>query len=397
VAKSASAQADEDDDEDDDGGGGSVRKRTAVSADKTAGSSTRRDGRVVPRVNLEAAWERKLSNFRQFVAEHGHGRVPLNLDSEEYPQLGAWVRYQRTAFARRRRGGKGAMTHQRIARLRSARFLFLDPVRAHAWDNKFESLRAYVREHKTALVPRGLDTPDYPGLGAWVYGQGMQYRQQQQDKKTTSGGASLASHRRRLTPLRVAQLDSVGFVWDVHKHHWDEMFKVLCKYVQKHGHAKVPQSANESTGFPGLGAWVSRQRRARQNMDLMAAGRKPKSNNSWRISPEQVARLDKMGFEWTGVAGRQWEWMWKHLEAFVKKYGNAHVPACCSSFPGFEALGPWVVTQRMQRRRGLLSKERVVKLEALGLAWEVGKWAPNPNLQKQRENAKRPVVWPDIL
>jgi hypothetical protein len=37
----------------------------------------------------------------------------------------------------------------------------------------------------------------------------------------------------------------------------------------------------------------------------------------------------------------------------------------------------------------------VVKLEALGLAWEVVK--PNPNLQKQREDAKRPVVWPDIL
>jgi hypothetical protein len=187
----------------------------------------------------------------------------------------------------------------------------------------------------------------------------------------------------------------VGFVWDPHKHHWDEMFKVLCKYIQKHGHAKVPESANASTGFPGLGRWVSRQRTARQHMDLLAAGRKPKSNS--RISPEQVARLDKMGFEWTGVFGRQWEWMWKHLEAFVKKYGNAHVPTDCSSFPGFEALGPWVVLQRMQRRRGLLSKERVVKLEALGLAWEVGRCVPNPNLQKQREDAKRPVVWPDIL
>jgi hypothetical protein len=192
----------------------------------------------------------------------------------------------------------------------------------------------------------------------------------------------------------VAQLDSVGFVWDVREHHWDEMFKLLCKYVQKHGHAKVPQSANESTGFPGLGTWVSQQRRARQMMDLAAAGRKP-GRNDLRITPEQVARLDKMGFEWTGVVERQWEWMWKHLEAFVKKYGNAHVPSDCSSFPGFEALGPWVVYQRMQRRRGLLSKERVVKLEALGLAWEVGN--RNPNLQKQREDATRPMVWPDIL
>jgi hypothetical protein len=75
-----------------------------------------------------------------------------------------------------------------------------------------------------------------------------------------------------------------------------------------------------------------------------------------------------------------------------------HLAASFATFiAGFEALGHWVVFQRMQRRRGLLSKERVVKLEALGLAWEVDKGAPNPNLQKQREDAKRPVVWPDIL
>jgi hypothetical protein len=128
------------------------------------------------------------------------------------------------------------------------------------------------------------------------------------------------------------------------------MFKVLCKYVQKHGHAKVPQSANAWTGFPGLGEWVHHQRQARQNMEILAAGRKPTLNSILaagrkptlsRISPQQVARLDKMGFEWTGVFGRQWEWMWKHLEAFVKKHGNAHVPLDCSSFPGFEALGMW--------------------------------------------------------
>jgi hypothetical protein len=34
--------------------------------------------------------------------------------------------------------------------------------------------------------------------------------------------------------------------------------------------------------------------------------------------------------------------MWKHLEAFVKKYGNANVPLDSSSFPGFEMLGAWV-------------------------------------------------------
>jgi hypothetical protein len=59
------------------------------------------------------------------------------------------------------------MTDHRIARLRAAAFLFADPVKAHAWDNKFELLRACVRERKTAMVPRTLDTREYLG---WACG-----------------------------------------------------------------------------------------------------------------------------------------------------------------------------------------------------------------------------------
>jgi hypothetical protein len=97
-----------------------------------------------------------------------------------------------------------------------------------------------------------------------------------------------------------------------------------------------------------------------------------------------------MGFEWHGVLE---QWMWKHLEAFVKKYGNAHVPRDSSSFPGFEALGLWVETQRRHHRRGLLSAQRTTRLESLGLTCV----RMNSNVQKQREDAKRPLVWPDIL
>ncbi len=196
-----------------------------------------------------------------------------------------------------------------------------------------------------------------------------------------------------MTPLRVAQLESVGFVWRAGEHQWDEMFSLLCKYVQKYGHVNVPMGTEASTGFPGLGTWVSSQRTAWKNMELFTAGRTPKSTA--RISKEQVARLDKMGFEWSGMRGRQWEWMWKHLEAFVKKYGNAHVPWNSSSFPGFETLEQWVQLQRKQHLRGLLSAQRMTRLESLGLVWTAVR--PNPNLQKQREDAKKPCVWPDIL
>ena len=43
-------------------------------------------------------WEKKFQLLQKFVAEHGHSRVPVRLNTEDYPKLGVWVMQQRAAY-----------------------------------------------------------------------------------------------------------------------------------------------------------------------------------------------------------------------------------------------------------------------------------------------------------
>ena len=43
-------------------------------------------------------WEKKFQLLQKFVAEKGHARVPVRLNTEEYPKLGVWVLQQRAAY-----------------------------------------------------------------------------------------------------------------------------------------------------------------------------------------------------------------------------------------------------------------------------------------------------------
>lgn len=55
-----------------------------------------RDGSP-PKVILPA-WRRNFAALQRFAAEFGHARVPVSMDSKEYPKLGNWVHVQRRAY-----------------------------------------------------------------------------------------------------------------------------------------------------------------------------------------------------------------------------------------------------------------------------------------------------------
>eukprot|EP00957_Ditylum_brightwellii_P202757 15331652-Ditylum_brightwellii.AAC.1 len=50
----------------------------------------------------------------------------------------------------------------------------------------------------------------------------------------------------------IQQLNSIGFVWDLCNHSWNENFNQLCTFKAQHGHYNVSQ--NEEGNKP-LGEW----------------------------------------------------------------------------------------------------------------------------------------------
>jgi hypothetical protein len=99
-----------------------------------------------------------------------------------------------------------------------------------------------------------------------------------------------------------------------------------------------------------LGRWVSVQRR------LYSCG---------KLSSNLIARLESLGFEWNPLDA-EWEQNFVTLSAFKAEHGHCRVPQNYTTNP---KLGRWVVGQRRFYSRGILTEERITRLESLSFEW----------------------------
>ncbi|MDO3312711.1 MULTISPECIES: helicase associated domain-containing protein [Mycobacteroides] len=129
-----------------------------------------------------------------------------------------------------------------------------------------------------------------------------------------------------------------------------EAVRYLLEYIAANGHAHIPRDYVCADGFQ-LGA----------------------RSNNWRrrkISPEFIAKLDRVKlWRWTAEEAR-WDARFALLMAYIQEHGDARPPARWRSVDGFR-LGGWVAHQRDLHRQGLLAPDRVRRLEACpGWLWE---------------------------
>ena len=63
-----------------------------------------------------------------------------------------------------------------------------------------------------------------------------------------------------------------------------------------------------------------------------------------------------------------WEERFAELVAYQTQHGHCRVSF---GYPENPALGLWVSTQRVEKRAGTLSEERIARLDALEFVWEL--------------------------
>jgi len=122
------------------------------------------------------------------------------------------------------------------------------------------------------------------------------------------------------------------------------MFVALSAFKMRHRHCNVPRDHAE---YSELASWVNNQRSRKE-----------------RLTPEQVGRLDAIGFNWDTLASQR-EIMFASLSLFKKKHGHCNVPA---TYQGNPILGTWVSNQRT--RYGRLTRKQIERLEVLGFDWD---------------------------
>ena len=270
-------------------------------------------------------WDEGFLHLARFVEREGHARVPY-MHEEKGFKLGAWVNNRRNDFR------TGELDAGRVALLQQTPGWAWDARQAQ-WEEGLSHLRRFVeREGHARVHPRHVE--DGFKLGVWVGAQRL----------------------RRPSSQRKALLDALpGWVWDARQNDWENGLACLLRYVEREGHALVPQDRVED-GFR-LGGWVAGQR---------------STHRREKLDTDRTARLAAIpGWTWAPYDDA-WEQGFQHLERFVEREGHGRVPVAHTE-DGF-TLGRWVNKQRTNHGRERLSPNRARRLDKLpGWSWDARK------------------------
>jgi Helicase associated domain len=276
--------------------------------------------------------EEGFRRLLDYVEQNGDARVPYSCKIDGYP-LGQWVVAQRSHYARGRLGA------DRQRRLQDLPGWTWDPY-ADKWEEGFERLLDYVERHGDARVAKSYIVDGYP-LGAWVGTQ----------RAWHANGKLDPDRRRRLQ-------DVTGWTWDPFTDTWEEGFRLLLDYVERHRDARIAKSY--TIGGYKLGDWVTRQRHLR---------------SEGRLDADRERRLhDLPGWAWDAAAAK-WEEGFRQLLDYAEHHGDARVPQSYT-VDGYP-LGAWVGTQRAFNTKGKLDPDRKRRLQDLpGWTWDLlaDKW-----------------------
>ena len=290
-------------------------------------------------------WEQNFTALQKFRKREGHCRVVGGHEVDGL-KLGGWVSIQRAT--------KDSLTPNKLNRLNSLGFSW-DPI-AEYWEQNFAALQKFHKREGHCRVV-SVHKVDGIKLGEWVIRQ--------------------RSQKNKLTHEQIKRLNSLGFIWDPIAEQWEQAFAALQKFRKREGHARVPQMHQEE-GLK-LGMWMNNQR-----------------NRKNRLTPEQIKRLNSLGFGWD-LRAEQWEQAFAALQKFHKREGHCRVPES-HQVEGLK-LGLWVAGHRYRKDR--LTPDRLKRLNSLGFSWDpfTDQWEQNfAALQKfrKREGHCRVVVGHEV-
>jgi hypothetical protein len=278
---------------------------------------------------FESKWEEQFAALKEYKKNHGDCNVPNSWS--ENKQLADWVRGQRTSYR------EGKLSEDRIKRLEDMGFVWklitYIPSKA-SWDEMFDALNEYKKNHGDCNVPHRW--PENKQLSTWVHTQRTNYR------------------RGNLSDDRIKRLEDIGFVWKrisyiPSKASWEEMFDLLKEYKENHGDCNVPGDWPENKQ---LSSWVANQRTNYKNKTL---------------SDDRIKLLEDIGFVWD-VPELSWEKMFEALKEYKRNHGDFNVPL--DYVVNNLKLRIWVYNQRVNYRKGKLSRDRTKRLNDIVFVWD---------------------------
>lgn len=205
------------------------------------------------------------------------------------------------------------------------------------WDHYFSEASIYYAEHGNLRVPVEYSTPAGLNLGSWV-----------QLQRLVRNGKRIGN----LSEQQIRRLDGIGMIWDERTElAWKRGLEHAKAYFKEHGNLLISFKYKSPDGFL-LGQWVAVKRRERTGGVL---------------SEDKIRQLDALGMAWNAVSAK-WERGYAEAAAYYEQYADLEVPTKYITESGLK-LGAWISYQKDAYQKGLLSTERIHRLEQIGMNW----------------------------
>ena len=200
---------------------------------------------------VSAKWERGYAEAATYYEKHADLEVPVKYVTESGLKLGTWISYQKDAYQ------KGLLSSEQIHRLEQIAMNWGER-NYRRWMERYHAAERYYREHGNLDVPAGYVTEDGIKLGKWMTTL-RHARRENSDVRT------------KLTPERIAMLDSIGMVWErpteqakvtrvPREEQWEVRLECVKAYQKEHGNLEIPAKYKTEEGV-WLGRWWYLQRK----------------------------------------------------------------------------------------------------------------------------------------
>ncbi|MEI8362364.1 MAG: Helicase associated domain protein [Betaproteobacteria bacterium] len=275
-------------------------------------------------LKTDETWLQWYRELEKYTHEHGNPHVTR---AHSNTKLASWVWIQRLRKDKSYASAK-PLNEEQITLLEKLGF-YWDP-HEERWQEKFNELLAFREQYGSCEVEKQAET--HKKLLQWV---DVQRSQRSQDK---------------LTEKRISLLESIEFGWQsVNDTKWQSRYLELKNYYIQHGDADVP---DQSKDYSKLAKWVGSMRTRKK---------------SSKLDDERIRLLDELEFSWKLRDKGSWEDRLAEVVAFKEKYGHCNIPL---NLTEPSKLSKFVNATRVQRNKGLLSAERIAKLDDVGFLWQ---------------------------
>lgn len=296
-----------------------------VGIDKSFGDELR----TVLVEHVTASWEFYFGLLMEYKSKHGDCFVKRGYKSDKKYNLDKWAQHQRSYYR------EGTLSSYRQNKLFEIGFDYL-PFNS-AWEKNYELLKKYLNDHGTTNVIR-VRGEIHNSLARWVTIQRIKYR---------IGG---------LTDYQLNKLKELNFEFE--RKDFDRKNRTYCSYQDATDILKKLKIPTHSEYLK----W--------------ARGKNPKYGDfpsSMPKSPQQVY-LNNGWIDWysfLGTANREiiievaWDEMLEKYKTYIAEDNELR-----SLYKTNRKLFNWVTTQKQFYRKGLLSKNRIEKLEAIDFVFK---------------------------